>query len=394
MRLTAMREPELVADQAALEAVAARIARADRVAVDVEANGLFAYRANLCTIQLAVVEEGELSIWLCDALALDLSPLAEALGAEAPLKILHDLTFDAELLAASGVRLGRVRDTSIAARFLGHEATGLGNVLERVLGVTVDKSLQQHDWGARPLSPAALVYLASDVAHLIALDDRLTDLARTQDILEEIEEESTHRAKQAELRLADMQPAYTRIKNATTLPTWPERAILRRIHALRERLAEEADVPSHRIVPSEMLLLLCREKPRTAEAFRSIVERRRPGLEPVEWIVAIEQGIADGDVPEEDKVFLERPSMNPVLAERRKRREGQINAWRKAEALRRGVAEQAVLPGHVARSIATKLAEFHPDVESKRRALLDIPGVGEKRFTAYLESWLAIEDLA
>jgi ribonuclease D len=388
-----MLEPELITDAAALEALAPRLARAERIAVDVEANGLFAYRARLCTLQLAMETDGELTIVLVDTLAIDIAPLRAALGESGPLKVLHDLTFDAELLASVGTPLGRVRDTSVAARFLGHEATGLANVLDRELGITIDKSLQQHDWGKRPLTEAALAYLASDVAHLLALDARLAERALEADILEEIEEESRHRARQAGARLLDMQPAYTRIKHASTLPTWGERAILRRVHAVREDLASARDVPSHRIMPSDMLLQLCRAKATTVEAFRAIVERRRPDLDPSAFLAAVAQGLHDGDVPEEDKVYFERPTVNPLLVERRRRRDGQVHAWRKAESARRGVSEQAILPGHCAHGVAQALAEIHPDDESKRDALTRVPGLGDKRLRSYVEAWLAFEDL-
>lgn len=388
-----MRDPELITDSRALEALALRLAAAERIAIDVEANGLFAYRAQLCTLQLALTTDGELEVVLIDTLAVDLGPLRTALGEEGPLKVLHDLTFDAELLASVGVPLGRVRDTSVAARFLGHEATGLANVLERELGITIDKSLQQHDWGKRPLTDAALAYLASDVAHLLALDETLAERARAAEILEEIEEESRHRARQAEARLLDLQPAYTRIKNACSLPTWAERAVLRRVHAVREELASAGDVPSYRVMPSDMLLHLCRAKPASAEAFRAVVARRRPDLDPEAWLLAVERGLRDGDVPEDDKAHFERPTMHPLLVERRRRRDGQVHAWRKAESVRRGVPEQAILPGHCAHGVAQALAEVHPDEASKREALSRVPGLGEKRLRTYLDAWLAFEEL-
>lgn len=387
-----MRAPEIITDDLGLSKLAERLERVDRIAVDVEANGLFAYRANLCTLQLAFEGPDGHEIAVVDTLAVDVAPLRRALGEEGPLKVLHDLTFDAELLAGSGAPLGRVRDTSVAARFLGHEATGLGSVLERELGVTLDKSMQQYDWGKRPFSDAAMEYLAGDVAHLLSLDALLSERARGADILEEVEEESRHRARQAGARLLDTQPGYTRIKHATTLSTWVERAILRRVCALRERLAESADVPSHRVMPSELMLQICRAKPDSPRAFRALVERRRPGLSAEEWCEAVRRGIEDGDVPEEDKVYFERPSVLPAFAERRRRREGQVQAWRKAEALRRGVNEQAVLPGHCAHAVAHALATEITAGE-RREAICRLPGLGEKRLALYLDAWLAFEEL-
>src|SRR5690349_14549323 len=116
--------PLVVRDPAALAALAARAARAPRIAIDVEANGLFAYRAALCTVQLAFPEGDDRAIAVIDTLAVDPAPLAAVLGPEGPVKVLHDLTFDARLLAEAGAPLGRVRDTSVTARLLGIAATG------------------------------------------------------------------------------------------------------------------------------------------------------------------------------------------------------------------------------------------------------------------------------
>ena len=47
----------LIADERGLQAIAPRLAEAPALAVDVESNGLFRYKAGLCTVQLAAVGE-------------------------------------------------------------------------------------------------------------------------------------------------------------------------------------------------------------------------------------------------------------------------------------------------------------------------------------------------
>ena len=53
-------EVELCIDDRAVSVIAARAERATRIAVDVEANGLFAFRPKLCTMQVAFDEDGEI----------------------------------------------------------------------------------------------------------------------------------------------------------------------------------------------------------------------------------------------------------------------------------------------------------------------------------------------
>ena len=133
---------ELVDDPAELAALAARLADAPRIALDVEGDGLYRYRARLCTIQLASGAESA----VVDALALDsLAPLAPLLGDAGPSKVVHDVSFDVKMLAQRELPLGRVFDTAVAARLLGEPSTGLAALLEKHFGVALDKQHQQAD---------------------------------------------------------------------------------------------------------------------------------------------------------------------------------------------------------------------------------------------------------
>src|SRR5580704_11273772 len=79
------------------------------LAVDVESDGLFAYRARVCTVQLGWGDR----VAVVDALTADVTALAELLGEGGPVKIVHDVGFDARVLAEAGVAFGNVHDTSI-----------------------------------------------------------------------------------------------------------------------------------------------------------------------------------------------------------------------------------------------------------------------------------------
>src|SRR5580698_8867778 len=85
-----------------LEASTRRALRADRLALDLEASGMFAYRARICVAQLAWEDE----VVLIDTLAVPVPALRQLLGPEGPVKIVHDVGFDARLLAEEGVDLG------------------------------------------------------------------------------------------------------------------------------------------------------------------------------------------------------------------------------------------------------------------------------------------------
>lgn len=384
----AVREAALVDDDAGLRELVAELEGAEELGLDVEANGMFVYRARLCMMQFAYFVRGALEVAIVDTLRVDPAPLAQLLGPSGPPKVLHDLAFDARLLAEYRLPLGRVSDTSVLARFVGLEATGLSSVAGSVLGVALTKGLQQHDWSERPITPRQRDYLASDVAYLLPLFHALRARALELDVLEEADEETAYRLRSALEPAAATRPSWSRLKGSAELAP-AARAVLRRAYALRERLAAELDRPSHRIVSNDRLLELARRRP-TSPAELARYVGGGPQLDA--WLEAVRSGVDDGDVPESERAALEPRLLPPESLARRRRAEGLVSSWRAREAERRGVDPQAVLPGHCASALASLLHE-PPPPEQRRERLAAIDGVGARRIERHAEAWLALFDV-
>ncbi|HZF48285.1 MAG TPA: ribonuclease D [Polyangiaceae bacterium] len=372
----------LVERAADLLAVAARCARAEAIALDVEANGLHAYRPKLCVMQLAWREGDEPRVAVIDPLATSPGPLAEVLSEAGPVKVLHDLAFDARMLEEAALPLGNVRDTSVAARLLGYTSSGLAALLDVELGIKLDKHFQQHDWSERPLRPDQLRYLANDVQYLLELDERLAEKARALDIEDEIAAECAYRLEASSKPPRDTRPTYVRVKGAAALDP-AGRAVLKRLCEARDAAATRADVPPFKIVSNESLLALARVRPKTAGEVASRVGGGRAGRLAAAWLRAIEQGLLEGDVPEEERALFEPVRMERSVVARRKAIEGRVTGWRRAEAKRRGVDEQVVLPGHCAQALVGVLAGRDPGSPDLLEAIARIPGLGRKRFERY-----------
>ena len=105
----------------------------------------------VCVLQVAWYEGRQLNCAVIDPFSVDIGLLAPALAADGPIKVLHDLTFDVRMLQQLGLDVGNVRDTSVAARFLGAPATGLAALVKSRFDVELGKKLQDHDWSERPL---------------------------------------------------------------------------------------------------------------------------------------------------------------------------------------------------------------------------------------------------
>jgi ribonuclease D len=361
----------LVTSAPELAAAAARLAGAGRVAFDLESNGLFAYRARTCTLQLAAGAD----IVLVDAIATSIAVLSDLLGERGPIKVVHDVSFDARMLAESGIALDNVHDTSIAARMLGRTATGLASLLASELGITLDKALQHHDWSVRPVEAKELAYLALDVAHLEALDDKLWGEAQAKGIEEEVLEETRYRLRGAlaSARSPDPQPGYTRFKGLDRMSA-VEQAIVRRLWEAREAQAAKLDVPPYKVIGNEAIEAIAKTRPTDRAGLgkvRGATHGRAGAMAPL-LLRAVAEGIAAGGVPEEERAWIDRPRVPSAVAKARRARETRLMAWRKAEAQKRGVDEQVVLPGHCVKDIAEAEIVTKEGVEQ-------VPGFGACR---------------
>jgi ribonuclease D len=355
---------------------AATLAGRGRIAFDLESNGLFAYRATICVIQLAAAGE----VTIVDGLTATLGGLTALLGEDGPIKVVHDVAFDARMLAEVGIPLGRCHDTSLAARMLGKAATGLGTLLETELGVKVDKSMQHHDWRRRPFDGEALGYLASDVAHLEALDDVLWSAAVAAQITSELEEETRYRLGTAIASAAakDPRPPYVRIKGVDRVPAG-DLPVLRAVAAVREKESARLDVPPYKVLGNDVLLAIAKAKPRTLDELRRVrgaTQGPRAASLAQEMLRAVREGVEGGAIPADERAMLERPRVAPSIAKAQRARETRVMAWRKEAAKARGVDEQVVLPGHCVKDAA----EAFPRTPEE---LARVPGLGAFRVERY-----------
>jgi ribonuclease D len=363
----------VVARDDELRAVVTAAARATRVAVDVEASGMFAYRARPCTVQLAWDEGGQVAV--VDTLATSIAPLGALLGPDGPVKIVHDVAFDARLLAESGIALANVHDTAVAARMLSRLATGLATLLDVELGVHIGKAMQQHDWRLRPLDDRMLDYLAADVVHLEALEQKLWNEVGGHGIEDAVLEETRYRIASAiaATQPPEVIPPYARVKGAARLAE-RELAVLRVAAELREHEAERRDVPPHKIASADTLIAIARARPTTAQELARV--RGLPIGTPAgrAFAAALVPLLATAGecIPEHERRLFEPVRVPVAQARLRRQREARLTAWRRGEAKRRSVDEQVVLPGHCLKDAVDADVENLDDLSR-------VPGLGEFR---------------
>jgi len=325
------RPPDLIAGSAPLAAAAARLAAAPRLAVDTEFVRERTYVAELALVQLTAGEEIELVDPLAGA---DLAPLVALLAGPARAKVLHAARQDLEvLLPLLGAPLAPVIDTQLAAALLGHPAQiGYADLVERELGVKLEKGHARTDWTRRPLSAAQLEYAADDVRYLLPLAARLEERLAAQGRLEWLREDCAALSNPA-LFAIDPALAWQRLKGVETLEP-REQLRIRSLAAWRERGAQARNLPRNWLLSEEALRAIARAAPADLEALRALdvlapgtVAKLGPAL-----LAAL--GEAAADSPE----GIERRSDGRPGAEERARI-GQLG-----ERLRKIAAELSVAP--------------------------------------------------
>lgn len=257
---------EYIRTRAELEDAAARIGSSRLLAVDTEAAGYHRYHDRICLVQLST--RG--STFIVDTLAVsDLEPLRDPFEDPQHEIVLHDADYDLRLLWRDhGLHIRGLFDTKIAAQLIGETAFGLGALVEKFVGVQLDKKHQRADWAQRPLPADMLAYAAEDTQHLPALRDRLKAELERLGRWSWAEEEFSIR-EQSRWDAEPDEDAYLRLKNTRDLLP-RQMAALRELYEWREGVAERRDVATFRVVGNDVLVNVARELPASEAELRAV----------------------------------------------------------------------------------------------------------------------------
>ncbi len=268
------------------------------LAADTEAAGYHRFHDRICLLQLSTRELTA----VVDTLAVrEIGPLAPYFADPGIEIIFHDADYDLRLLSRDfGVEVRGLFDTKIAAQLLGEPAFGLGNLLEKHLGVKLEKKYQRADWAQRPLPQELLDYAAEDTRYLPRLRDVLKAALEAKGRLHWAEEEFRIEEQVRWSPGENNGDAYLRLKGTRDLRP-RQLAALRELYAWRDRVAAERDRASFRILSNEALLGVARDMPRTVQELSRVPELSPPlverhGAELME-AVARAQALPEGELP-------------------------------------------------------------------------------------------------
>ncbi|MFM2076296.1 MAG: putative ribonuclease, partial [Actinomycetota bacterium] len=288
-----------------------RLLTEPRYALDTEFHRERTYFPKLALLQI----KGAGEIVLIDPLAVDLSPL-KALFDSDVLSVLHAAQQDLDVLHHSvGMVPRRLYDTQLAAGFLGYSTPSLVSLLQAELRVTAAKGDRLTDWLRRPLSDDQRSYAASDVDHLLDLQDvldvQLAAAGRTEWVMAACIELLAKPVSGTEPEMA-----WTRLKDVRVLKP-KARGVARSVAAWRERRAMSIDSPVRQVLPDLAILGISQRQPRTIAELgqaRGVDERHTRGTIGKEILAAVEDGLREeAHLPAPDGEDLDR-SLRPAVA--------------------------------------------------------------------------------
>jgi len=283
-----------------LDEVVDQLLDTDRYAIDTEFHRERTYYPQLALIQIAW--PGDLV--LIDPIAVDPEPLAEVFRSTDVEAVLHACSQDLEVLElVAGAAPSRIFDTQIAAAFVGMRTPSLASLHDQLLGLKLPKANRLTDWLRRPLEPEQQAYAASDVAHLLEIQDLLIDQLEDNGRLAWADDEC-ELARTKGLSVRKPEEAWLRIKEARSLGA-RARTAAQQLAAWRERSAQDRNIPVRHVLPDLAIVALAQKAPSDP----ADVGRTR-GLE--------RRGVSKRDAAEIVEVISEAKDMPPPPTQPRK----------------------------------------------------------------------------
>jgi ribonuclease D len=293
-----------------LSAFLPKLHAASWVAVDTEADSLHAYPEKICLIQISTVSGDN----LIDPLAgIKIDEVLDALSGHE--LIMHGADYDLRLLRKHHEFVPKaIFDTMLAARLLGLRQFSLSHLVEKFLGVKLEKGAQKANWALRPLTERMERYARNDTHYLKPLADQLKDQLHAKGRL------AWHAESCARLivdctreRPADMESVW-RIKGSHLLGR-PALAVLRELWQWRESEAIAANRPPYFVLSHEALVEIAAAAAtsRSIDSHlpRHLSERRRAGV-----VKAVARGL--GVAPDEHPKILKSIGRKPSDTERKR----------------------------------------------------------------------------
>jgi ribonuclease D len=247
------------------------------VAVDTEADSLHAYPEKVCLIQISTDAGDE----LVDPLSgMNLGAVLDALGGHEI--IMHGADYDLRLLEKHHQFIpASIFDTMLAARLIGELHFGYSALVEKFLGMKLEKGPQKGNWALRPLTERMANYARNDTHYLRPLADKLKLELQQNARLAWHQETCARLVRDCTQPRPDESDSAWRVKGSHLLGR-PALAAVRELWRWRENEAIAANRPPFFVMSHEVLVAIAAaaatRRPVEPLLPRHLSERRRAGV--------------------------------------------------------------------------------------------------------------------
>ncbi len=261
MLLSQMPPASIVNNAETFQEMLAHLKPQPDIAIDTESNSLYVYQERVCLIQISTAKND----YLIDTLVLPgLDELAPLFANPAIQKVFHAGDYDlATLKRDYGFEFINVFDTMLAATALAEPSIGLAALLEKYLGVVMEKKYQRADWGKRPLSSEMLLYAQSDSHYLLDLRDILIKKLKDANRLDSVLEDSAAVAR-ITLPMKEIEENIWKVRGAQDLNPM-SLSLLKQLNHFREDLARQRDVPPFKVFSDRVMTEIASTQPHFQE---------------------------------------------------------------------------------------------------------------------------------
>ena len=206
-------------------------------------------------LQLIQVFDGA-SCFLVDPLKInDLSGLWQIFENRDTCKVIYSGSNDVDVLKRNGCSPVNLFDIQIASTLCNRAERSLSSLIEKEIGIEIDKSKQIAGWGNRPLEPWQLVYASNDVNYLLRLKELLMDEIQQKEISAILREENLKLESSAS---KDYFPKLSK-KQQIVFNKYSRQKLLS-LKVLIDVYAQELNLPPFKIVQDSFLEEIVKDK--------------------------------------------------------------------------------------------------------------------------------------
>lgn len=206
--------------------------------------------------------------------------------------IIHAAGEDLRSLALLGLHPGILFDTELASRIVGHDRPNLAAMVERFVGVELEKGHGHEDWSRTPLPKSWQDYAALDVEYLHELAEALTEVLDAQGKLHWAFEEFAHLIA-VYSKTPYPEKTWRDMKGLASVRDQSGLQVARELWHAREEISEQRDIAPGRLLPNRALLAIALAEPDSPHGLtRAIGSKGMPSRDVRRWLGVVERALS------------------------------------------------------------------------------------------------------